>query len=137
MKIKISGYASYYNIKDYQNDIIKPGAFDEDIHLFNHQNKKILLLLHHNQQLPVAKIEKIHGDKNGLWIETTINCGDNPLLLKSIDQDLITDLSIGVIPLDYYHEKSVKIIKKVKLLEISLVTIGANSHCKIINKDLI
>ena len=136
MKIKISGYASYYNFKDYQNDVIKPGAFDDEINLFNQHKKKLLLLMHHNQQLPLATIDKIISDTQGLWIETIIDCEKEDPLIKFIDNNLITDFSVGIIPLEYYHEKSMKIIKKAQLLEISLVTIGANRQCKIINKEI-
>ena len=125
--LKIGGYASFYNIKDYHNDVIKPGAFDDSIYQFNNQQKKLRLLMHHDTHCPVAKIIKIENQGQGLYMEAVIE--DNEYtkdLIYQLKNDLINDLSVGIIPLDFYNEKGTRIIKKAQLLEISLVTIGAN-----------
>lgn len=136
--IKIVGYGSFYNIKDYHNDVIKKGAFLEDIIAFQHNKKKIRLLAHHNILNPIAKITKLEDRDNGLYIESVIEKNDNNVeIINDITNDLIGELSIGIIPLEYHYEKNLRIIKKAQLLEISVVTIGANPEAKILSVETI
>ena len=131
-QIKIAGYASLYNIQDYQNDVIKPGAFDDEVHLFHKNQKKLRLFVNHNIHCPIAKIIKLHTDGKGLYMEATIDSNSyNEDLIYQLKNDLINDLSVGIIPQKFHNEKSLRIITKAQLLEISLVTIGANPQARI------
>ncbi len=128
----IKGYASVYNIKDYHNDIIKSGAFCEEVLLFKNNNKNLLLLAHHNTLCPIGKITQLEEDSKGLYIEAIIDKNPyNEDIVYFLEKNFINDLSIGIIPLDYKNEKDHRVIKKAKLLEVSLVTIGANPLAKI------
>jgi HK97 family phage prohead protease len=130
--IKIAGYASLYNIQDYHNDVIKHGAFEDDIELFKKNQKKIRLFVNHNIQCPIAKVIQLTSDHKGLYMEATIDANEyNQDLIYQLKQDLINDLSVGIIPIKFYNEKNVRIITKAQLLEISLVTIGANPHARL------
>jgi len=134
MGILIKGYASIYNFKDYQNDVIKPGAFVEEISLLMNKEKQILLLAHHNHSVPLGIIKTITEDNKGLYIEAIIDENNyNQEIYHQITNGLLNNLSVGIIPLDTYNEKSYRIIKKAQLIEISVVTIGAN-YKSIINK---
>ena len=130
--IKISGYASLYNVQDYHNDVIKPGAFEDEVQLFHQKQKKIRLFVNHNIHCPVAKIIKLHNDSKGLYMEALIETNQyNEDLIYQLKNDLINDLSVGIIPLKFHNEKNLRIITKAQLLEISLVTIGANPHARL------
>ncbi len=134
--LKITGYCSYYNVPDYHNDVVIKGAFKDEVQLFQKNNKKIPLLVHHNPIDPIAKITKIIDQQEGLYIEASIeNNNDNSLIINQLTKDLVSDLSVGIIPIEYHYENNLRIIKKAKLLEISLVTIGANPQAKILSVE--
>ena len=126
----ISGYASVFNIVDSQNDIVQKGAFEDT------QPENIKLLWQHNTLKPIGIIKSLYEDDYGLKIEAEIN---NRILLgkettELVRQKAIDGLSIGFCAKDFeYDNQGVRLLKKVDLMEISIVTFPANRNAGIIN----
>lgn len=124
-----SGYASVFSINDKHNDIMFPGAFaDVDF-------KKIKVLWQHEHENPIGKIIAIQEDSYGLWVEIKLlldiaKARDVYTMLK---EDIIQHMSIGYIPVKFKtNAKKQRILEKVELLEISLVTFPANEMASVV-----
>lgn len=150
--LNLSGYASVFNHIDQHGDIICHGAFADSIKSHNNDSN-VKLLWQHNQDYPIGIIKSLHEDKYGLKVNIIINTdikrGKN--IESLIKQGAVNSFSIGFkllesyLPNDYKqslldHDNITKcydeiecqrIITKVKLLEISLVTLPANDKAKI------
>lgn len=124
----ISGYASVFNVVDNQNDIVEKGAFTDTI------TEKVRLLWQHDQLKPIGIIKALHEDSYGLKVEAEINnrtiCGNEAAEL--VKQKAITSLSIGFRIKDFaYNKQGIRLLKKLDLAEISLVTFPANVNANI------
>jgi HK97 family phage prohead protease len=126
----ISGYASVFNIVDSQNDIVQKGAFEDT------KPENIKLLWQHDTIKPIGIIKSLYEDDYGLKIQAEIN---NRILLgkettELVRQKAIDGLSIGFCAKDFeYDNQGVRLLKKVDLMEISVVTFPANRNAGIIN----
>ena len=126
----ISGYASVFNIVDSQNDIVQKGAFKDT------KAENIKLLWQHDTLKPIGIIKSLYEDDYGLKIQAEIN---NRILLgkettELVRQKAIDGLSIGFCAKDFeYDNQGVRLLKKVDLMEISVVTFPANRNAGIIN----
>lgn len=126
----ISGYAIVFNIIDSQNDIVQKGAFEDT------KPENIKLLWQHDALKPIGIIKSLYEDDYGLKIQAEIN---NRILLgkettELVRQKAIDGLSIGFCAKDFeYDNQGVRLLKKVDLMEISVVTFPANRNAGIIN----
>ena len=126
----ISGYASVFNIVDSQNDIVQKGAFEDT------KPENIKLLWQHDTLKPIGIIKSLYEDDYGLKIQAEIN---NRILLgkettELVRQKAIDGLSMGFCAKDFeYDNQGVRLLKKVDLMEISVVTFPANRNAGIIN----
>lgn len=127
----VSGYASVFSVQDRHNDCIQYGAFRESI-INHYSNNQIKLLWQHQQDKPIGVFNLIAEDKYGLYIEAKLLLGIQKAreaydLLKS---GAINGLSIGYTPLEYEFDENsqTRMLTKVDLWEISLVTFPANTH---------
>ena len=123
----ITGYASVFNIVDDQKDMIIPGAFDGA--------KDVKFLWQHDAKEPIGNITSLRSDAKGLHLEAKLlldiqRAAEAHTLLKA---GAISGLSIGYSPkkstLD--RKTKVRVIEKVKLWEISLVTFPANVESQV------
>ena len=136
VKLKIKGWASYYNNTDYHGDVIVKGAFDRDIQLFNNHGRKIRLLYQHQTHQPIANITKLEDREEGLWVEAEVFLKDTGReKFTQLESDLVGEMSIGIIPRDSYNSKGNRFIKEATLIEVSVVTIGANPQAKILSVE--
>lgn len=124
----ILGYASVFNVVDNQNDIIEKGAFKGVL------AEKTKLLWQHDHLKPIGTITSIYEDDYGLRMEAQIN--NNIRYGKEaaelVKQKAIDGLSIGFGIEDYvYNDQGVRVIKKINLMEVSIVTFPANSKAGI------
>lgn len=126
----ISGYASVFNIVDSQNDIVQKGVFEDT------KPENIKLLWQHDTLKPIGIIKSLYEDDYRLKIQAEIN---NRILLgkettELVRQKAIDGLSIGFCAKDFeYDNQGVRLLKKVDLMEISVVTFPANRNAGIIN----
>lgn len=119
------GYASVFNVQDYTNDIIVPGAFTEAI-----EKNNVKLLWQHHTDEPIGVFQTIIEDSYGLYVQGKLllevqRATEAYSLLKA---GAIEGLSIGFVPKSYEYDeiKKVRYLHEVELWEISLVTFPAN-----------
>ncbi|ACZ48805.1 putative phage prohead protease [Anaplasma centrale str. Israel] len=124
------GYASVFNKVDAHNDVIKPGAFAESL-----QKRKVALLWQHSIKDPIGKILDAREDSFGLLVVAKLNLG---LRLAREVYALITDGSVNALSIGYKVVQSrrdsksgVRMISKIDLWEVSVVTFPANEMAKI------
>lgn len=124
------GYASVFNIMDEQHDLIKFGAFKKSIL----KPSKIKLLWQHNTSEPIGVIEDLKEDSYGLYMKARLLL-DVPKAREAyslIKSGAISGLSIGYKIEDFnYDAGGVRSIKRLTLLEVSIVTFPANKEANI------
>ncbi len=98
------------------------------------------LLIQHDHNLPIGTVTDLQPTAKGLMMTAKLPTKvDSPELQKRIDtayseikEGLRTGLSIGFIGLDWdYLADDTRLFTKIKLLEISVVTIGCNPRAGI------
>ena len=131
---EFSGYASFYNVVDCHSDIIQKGAFGDSIK----DAAKVKLLWQHQNDYPIGKLTNIVERKDGLYIHGVIisklEHAENAANL--IKEGIINGLSIGVIVQEAEsNEDGTRLLKKLELREISVVTFPANDMALIQSKQ--
>lgn len=134
----IEGFASTPDLDRYR-DIVEPKAFQDALELYM---KNPVILYQHNGDRPVglATATKITG--KGFWIRASIKEADTK---EKVLSGLMRAFSIGYIPLEsalehedgtpfnaekdsYWDASLVRVIKKLDLVEISIVSTPANGN---------
>lgn len=122
----ITGYGAYFNNIDSTDDIIKPGSFTETL---SDRAGRIAFCYQHDIWNPIGKIQQIKEDDKGLWIEVMLSAADDDIQTK-VKEGILKEMSIGYRTVDSHTETvngdEIRVITKVKLYEVSLVTIAAN-----------
>lgn len=140
---KIEGYASTPD-PDRYDDIVEPKAFMEALDLYM---KNPVVLLQHNMDKPIGTVEKASIDEKGLRVTALI---EDEETCEKIEAGILRTFSIGFMPLEvafrhketgmeisldsynslYWEDmkKYFRVIKKVDLAEISVVSVPANGH---------
>lgn len=122
----ISGYASYFNNKDSHDDIIMGGAFSKTIQ----ENKnRIKVLWQHDLREPIGKPIEMIEDEKGLFTTSKISETDVGKKAMILARDgVLNEMSIGYYPIkeDYDDNRKANIIREIKLMEYSLVTLASN-----------
>lgn len=126
----IKGYASLFDTLDHHNDRIVKGAFERTLRAWRLMGRMPKMLWQHDPKQPLGVWTHLYEDKQGLFAEGRLACGvakadEAYLLLK---QGAIEGLSIGFRLLKSTREKHrrTRLILDLDLVEISLVTFGAN-----------
>ena len=126
--ISIFGYAAVFNNIDSDRDVILKGALCNINDQFN-------LYWQHNLKWQIGKIESIKEDNKGHFIKASIwqNLAHSKQINKAIRNHEITGLSIGFKPLEtkMISSKKIRLITRLHLYEISLVTKPANHQSQI------
>ena len=93
--IAISGYASLFDVQDYGQDIVRPGAFTTTLKSRGVQN--IRMLYQHDTSEPVGVWDRIAEDANGLFVEGRVLCGGSrgAAVSRLISAGAVNGLSIG------------------------------------------
>lgn len=125
----VTGYLSDFDTKDYDGDIIVKGAYTKSI---TERKSDIFFLNQHNWSQPHGKFNVLQEDSKGLYFESMplIDTTYSQDTLKLYEAGIIKEHSVGFITIkDEYDSKSnARIIKEIKLLEGSNVTLGANPN---------
>lgn len=127
---KFTGAASVYGVLDNHGDIVVPGAFSKTI---AENNGRIKILAQHNPNdvigsaILVDTAEALLVDGQ-LEMELS-SARDTYVRMKA---GLIDALSIGYESRDDSFERGVRMLKDIKLWEVSLVTFPANEACRIL-----
>ena len=125
----IAGYASIFNNVDLNKHKILKNAFDGSL------LKNTPLLWQHDMKIPIGKILSSNIDDIGVYVECAITLStDAGKMAYSLIKDGIVDsLSIGMQTNHTMVEKmtGVTLIKKAKVIEISIASVPINPLCKI------
>lgn len=127
----VKGYASYFNNKDSDSDIIRPGAYAKTIKENGHRVK---YLYQHNMAQPLGKMVELVEDDKGLMFTAEIaktTLGND--VLELMKAGVITENSVGILPMQKENKMDYREITEVKLYEVSAVTLAANDQAKILD----
>jgi HK97 family phage prohead protease len=126
----ISGYASWFDKRDHQGDVVVQGAFSNTLKAWQLMGRKPKMLWQHNPQQPIGVWTHLRQDAHGLYVEGRLALGaslanDAYLLLK---EGALDGLSIGFRTVKAVQDQTRKarLLLDIDLIEISLVTFGAN-----------
>lgn len=120
------GIASVYGNIDSYGDVVEPGAFAKTI---TERGANIPILWQHNSGLPIGTGEVYdagsHLGIKGRIIDSVSYGAD---ALKLIREGVVKGLSIGyrIVKDAWDSERKVRLLKEVKLYEVSVVTFPAN-----------
>lgn len=124
----IEGYASVFGNVDSTNDIVMPGAFIDSL-----QTRMPKMLYQHDTGELIGVWDEVHEDQTGLFIKGRLantECGNEAYELAKMGA--LDSMSIGYTPTEFeYDGKGVRLLKKVELWEVSLVTFPANDKATI------
>ena len=125
----IKGYASMFNNKDSDGDIITKGAYTKTL---QENSERIAFLYQHNMNQPIGKPMSMKEDEKGLFIEAKISDSSLGKDVKTmVSEGILKEFSVGFIPIKEDLQKDVNYIKEIELFEFSLVTLAANPLAKV------
>ena len=123
----VTGYLASFNNTDHHNDIIERGAFKKTIY---ERMNDIYFLNQHNWAQPHGKFQILLEDAKGLYFESKplVDTTYSSDLLKLYEAGIVKEHSIGysTITSEFDDERSVRVLKELKLYEGSNVTMAAN-----------
>jgi HK97 family phage prohead protease len=137
----ITGYAATFGRPDQQQDLIERGAFLASLEA---RADRVPFLWQHQITEPIGRIVEAREDARGLWFRAEIagtrRGGDAMALIES---GVLSECSIGFLPRRVrFEERSrrtairpVRVIEQLDLIEISLVTLAANSDACLLTVD--
>jgi len=127
----VKGYGSYFGNKDSDNDVIMKGAYKKTI---AENGSRVKYLYQHNMMQPIGKMKEMYEDDKGLVFVAEIaktQLGKDVVeLMKS---GVLTENSVGIMPMQKENKGDYREITEVKLYEISAVTLAANEEAKILD----
>ena len=137
----ISGYASFFDVVDQKKDRIVKGAFTKTLRAWKLLGKMPKMLWQHDPKCPIGIWTRLQEDKKGLYAEGRLALGvkkaDEAYLLMK--EGALDGLSIGFRTLKALQAKDHKsrVLLDIDLIEISLVTFGANAKATASVKKII
>jgi HK97 family phage prohead protease len=127
----VKGYGSYFDNKDSDSDIIRRGAYQKTI---KENGERVKYLYQHNMNQPIGKMKELYEDEKGLVFVAEIpktTLGND--VMELMKAGVITENSVGILPIVKENKGDYREIKEVKLFEISAVTLAANDQAKILD----
>lgn len=125
------GLGSVFGNEDHGGDIVMPGAFKESLKL-----RKPKMLLQHGFDMatgliPIGRWDDVKETDEGLALKGALFIETDPVRLayRAMKEGELDGLSIGYRPLEYEWDRDrdgVRLLKKVDLLEVSIVTFPMN-----------
>lgn len=145
-EMMFSGYGAVFGNVDSYGDVIQPGAFADTLAASHKSGQFPAMLMQHggwgigaDDMTPVGIWTSLSEDGIGLKVEGKL--ADTPrgreayALLKMTPRPAIDGLSIGYIAKEFSNrtkpEEPRRTLKKVELMEVSLVTFPANGKARI------
>lgn len=127
----VKGYGSYFNNKDADNDVIMRGAYQKTI---QENGSRVKYLYQHNMMQPIGKMNELYEDEKGLMFVAEVpktTLGKD--VIELMKAGVITENSVGILPIVKEDKGSYRELKEVKLFEISAVTLAANEEAQIMD----
>ena len=127
----IKGYGSYFGNKDSDNDVIVKGAYKKTI---AENGERVKYLYQHDMNQPIGKMTELYEDEKGLVFVAEIAKTQMGMdVVELMKSGVITENSVGIMPIQKENKGDYREIKEVKLYEISAVTLAANDQAKILD----
>lgn len=125
---EISGYASLYGRTDSEADEVAAGAFDASLSEWTKSGRAVPMLWQHDLSRPIGLWTSFKTDGQGLFargrllIEDVVQAREAHALARA---GAVTGLSIGYRAVEARRERGVRLLTRIKLYEVSLVTFPA------------
>lgn len=133
-EMRIEGYASKFNERDLNNDIVVAGSFKNSLMLSGATGVK--MLYQHQSTSPIGVWDEIFEDDIGLFVRgRIIDLGsESRMVMGLVTNGIIDGLSIGFRTLKSSAADGgrLRVIKGVELWEISLVTFPMLSSARFV-----
>lgn len=134
---KISGYASVFSVTDSHGDRVEKGAFSHSLKHFEKTGELPKMLWQHQAETPIGAWTIFKEDDYGLYVEgeLLLSLPKAKEVYDMIKNRMVDRLSIGCRVQESTKGEIVgeRILKRVDLVEISLVTFAANQAAKILS----
>ena len=127
----VKGYGSYFDNMDSDGDIIRRGAYKKNI---KENGDRVRYIYQHNMAQPLGKMNMLEEDDKGLMFEAEL--ADTTLgndVYELLKMGVITENSVGILPMQKEFKGDYREITEVKLYEVSAVTLAANDQAKIMS----
>ena len=127
----VKGYGSYFDNKDSDQDIIRRGAYQKTI---QENGNRVKYLYQHDMMQPLGKMDELYEDEKGLVFTASVpktQLGTD--VIELMKAGVITENSVGIMPIVKEMKGDYREIREVKLYEISAVTMAANDQAKILD----
>ena len=127
----VKGYGSVFGNIDSDGDIINKGAYSKTI---SENGKRVKYLYQHDMDRPLGKMVDLYEDEKGLIFEASIpktQLGAD--VMELMKAGVITENSVGILPITKEIIGDNRHINEVKLFEISAVTLAANDQAMILD----
>lgn len=122
----VKGYGSVFGNVDSDGDVINKGAYKKTI---EENGNRVKYLYQHDMDKPLGKIVKLAEDDKGLYFEAEIpktTLGKD--VIELMKAGVITENSVGILPIQKDNSGEYRQLNEVKLYEISAVTLAANDQ---------
>ena len=123
----IEGYASVFALLDRGGDIVQPGAFKKSLAEWKKLKKLPPMLWQHDPDTPIGVWTEIAEDEGGLKVkgELVLDVPQAAVAHALLKRGGIGGLSIGYRTQDYDYDRTTgaRLLKRLSLWEVSLVTI--------------
>lgn len=128
-----SGYGSIFGNRDAYGDVVERGAFTKSIERHTTRGSRPKMFWQHDPGQPIGSWTAMREDEKGLFLEGRLNMDvqrgrEAYALLKAGDID---GLSIGYQTLSDEQDGDVLRLKELDLVEVSIVSLGANDQALI------
>ena len=126
----IEGYASLFNMEDSEADVVARGAFEASLQEWSKSHLSVPLLWQHDRAQPIGIWTFLKEDATGLFVRGRLFIHDVAKAKEAyalVKNGALSGLSIGYRPEQAIRDtkRGVRILERVKLYEISLVTFPA------------
>jgi HK97 family phage prohead protease len=128
----ITGYGSTYNNVDHGGDIVAPGAFAKSLAEHKADGSMPAMLWSHDISQPVGVWTSAVEDQKGLRLEGKLSLGvQRAADARALAKDNALSLSIGYATRDAEYRDGARVLKDLRLFEVSLVSIPMNPRAQI------
>ena len=127
----VKGYGSVFGNVDSDGDIINKGAYKKTI---QENGSRVKYLYQHDMDKPIGKMINLEEDDKGLVFEAQVPKTRLGLdVIELMKAGVITENSVGILPIQKGMNGQYRELNEVKLFEISAVTLAANDQAMILD----
>lgn len=128
---EFSGLASVFDVRDYHDEVVAPGAFSRSLAEWKLKDRLPSMLWQHDAREPIGVFRSMKETDRGLQVEGQLLIDDIPRARQArtlLREKAIDGMSIGFITRESSRDErtGVRTIEDVDLMEVSLVTFAAN-----------